>query len=226
MLHDIANLLLCLSALASAVMCVTSDFAGRPRGVYVFKPLTMVLVLLVAVQVAPSTERFYAAAIVAGLVFSLAGDVFLMLPSDRFIAGLSSFLIGHLCYIAAFTSGTGFQFTPDSLLVLLLAAGVVYARLRPRLGSLQLPVLVYVLVIVTMAWQAVERWRTLGDVGALLACAGALLFVVSDAALAINRFLRPLPAAQAVVLGTYFPGQLLIASSVGVGTALVDWAIR
>jgi uncharacterized membrane protein YhhN len=49
---------------------------------------------------------------------------------------------------------------------------------------------------------------------------------VSDAALAINRFRRPLPAAQALVLGTYFPGQLLIASSVGVGTALVDWAIR
>ena len=39
---------------------------------------------------------------VAALVCSLAGDVLLMLPSDRFIAGLAAFLVGHLCYVAGF----------------------------------------------------------------------------------------------------------------------------
>ena len=50
--------------------------------------------------------------------------------------------------------------------------------------------------------------------------------MVSDGALAINRFARPFRGAQAVVLGTYFPAQMLIALSVGVGEALVDWGVR
>jgi hypothetical protein len=39
-----------------------------------------------------------------GLIFSLAGDIFLMLPTDRFREGLASFLAAHVCYIAAFAS--------------------------------------------------------------------------------------------------------------------------
>ena len=45
---------------------------------------------------------------VAALVCSLAGDVLLMLPTDRFVAGLAAFLVGHLCYVAGFwTHGPG-----------------------------------------------------------------------------------------------------------------------
>ncbi|NIW49240.1 MAG: lysoplasmalogenase, partial [Gammaproteobacteria bacterium] len=34
-----------------------------------------------------------------GLALSLAGDIFLMLPDEKFIAGLVSFLLAHLAYI-------------------------------------------------------------------------------------------------------------------------------
>ena len=37
----------------------------------------------------------------------MAGDIFLMLPNDRFVAGLASFLVGHLAYVVAFTHGGG-----------------------------------------------------------------------------------------------------------------------
>jgi len=40
--------------------------------------------------------------LIAALVLSLLGDVYLMLPEDRFVAGLSSFLIAHLAYITCF----------------------------------------------------------------------------------------------------------------------------
>ena len=43
----------------------------------------------------------------AGLLFSLVGDVSLMLPNERFIQGLVSFLVAHLCYIVAFTFESG-----------------------------------------------------------------------------------------------------------------------
>ena len=65
----------------------------------------MVFIILIAVQASFNNLSRYAGFILAGLVFSLAGDVFLMLPSDQFMAGLVSFLIAHLFYIAAFTAG-------------------------------------------------------------------------------------------------------------------------
>jgi uncharacterized membrane protein YhhN len=84
--------------------------------------------------------------------------------------------------------------------------------LWPLLGDRRLPVLVYMLAIVTMAWQA-ARWSGLHTAAAGLAAAGSALFVLSDSVLAWNRFARPFRAAQAVVLSTYFAAQWLIALS-------------
>jgi uncharacterized membrane protein YhhN len=226
MLPEIANLALVVLALASGSACIASDVRDRRLGVYVFKPLTMLLVLALALQPTASTSPSYRGAVTAGLVCSLAGDVFLMLPRDRFVAGLASFLVAHVFYVVAFAAEAGPTARPDALLPFALAAGALYALLWPRLGRLRVPVLVYVAAIVVMAWQATARWLLVGQLDALLACAGAVLFVVSDAALALNRFHRTFRGAQVLVLGTYFPGQLLIALSVGAGAALVDWGIR
>jgi len=224
MLPEPVNVLLCGLALASAILCIAAYENGRDAIARVFKPLTMLFVLAVAVQPSLSTPPSYRALVVAGLVFSLAGDVFLMLPSDRFVAGLASFLVGHLLYIAAF-AGAG-CFEPRALLPFLLVGGVVYVRLYPHVGALRFPVLAYVAAIAVMAWLATARWLGVGQLGSLLACIGAVLFVASDAALAVNRFVRPFRGSQTVVLGTYFPAQMLIALSIGVGEAMIDWGIR
>ena len=171
-------------------------------------------------------RRRFDATLCAGLVFSLLGDVFLMLPSNRFTAGLASFLVAHLLYVVAFVRDAGFGAAPLALVVLLLSAGALVAKLWPRLGRLRGPVLAYMAAIVTMAWQGSARWESVGQLGALFACVGAWLFVASDAALAWNRFGRPFAASPLVVLSTYFVGQLLLALSTGVGEALVDWAVR
>jgi uncharacterized membrane protein YhhN len=224
MLPEPVNAILCLLAIASAIACIVAYEAERDSIARVFKPLTMVLVLGIAVQPSLSTPPSYRALVVAGLLFSLAGDVFLMLPSDRFVAGLASFLVGHLLYIAAF-AGAG-AFHPLAGLAFLALGAVVYRGLHAHVGELRLPVLAYVAAIAAMAWLATSRWLAVGQLGSLLACLGALLFVVSDAALAFDRFVRHFRGAHAVVLGSYFPAQLLIALSVGVGEALVDWGIR
>ena len=106
----------------------------------------------------------------------------------------------------------------------------MYAYLWPGLHDMKIPVAVYVLAIAAMGWQATARWIGAGpsgvtasvvtEPGALLACIGAVFFLVSDSVLAVNRFRRPFAAAQAVVLGTYFLAQCLIALSVGSGAAL------
>lgn len=209
------TLLFSLFILISATLHIHAEYKGPRSRVYLFKPLTTSLILLMALLSPTSTSLFYKYAIVAGLLFSLGGDVFLMLPNDRFIAGLVSFLIGHLCYIVAFTSVGGFYASVWGLLPFLLYGIVIAAALLPYVaGPLKMPVITYILVILVMAWQALESWVQIGQNGALLAVVGAILFVVSDSVLAIDRFRIPFKAARLAVLSTYFLAQWLIALSV------------
>ncbi|MCB0156555.1 MAG: hypothetical protein KDD83_00360, partial [Caldilineaceae bacterium] len=75
--------------------------------------------------------------------------------------------------------------------------------------------LVYMAVILVMGWQALARWLTLGTLAAGLAAVGALLFVISDSVLALDRFRGRFVMARLLVLSTYFAAQWLIAWSVG-----------
>lgn len=220
MLPRDANILLLVLVAASAIACIVADYAGRRSLVYVFKPATMLWVLALAAQGTGAEAAAYRNLVMVGLLFSLAGDVFLMLPSDRFVAGLASFLVGHLFYVAAFaldggSAGPLLAWSPFAV-----AGGIVYLWLRPGLGRMALPVAAYVVAITCMAGLATARWIEVGSTGPLLACAGATLFAFSDGVLAANRFRRPFVSAQAIVLGSYFTGQCLIALSTGVGEAL------
>lgn len=185
------------------------------RAVYLLKPATTSLIIILALSLSGQAGAFYKALIVLGLFFCLAGDVFLMLPTDQFVPGLVSFLIAHLLYTVGFASRTGFQFGLISLVPLLLYGFWMLSRLWPYLGAMRLPVAIYMLVILVMAWQALEQWRLTLGIGALLAATGAVIFVISDSLLALNRFRRPFYSAQALVLGTYYVAQLCIAWSIG-----------
>ncbi len=205
-------ILVVLAAL-SAFFCIRADYRNLRRSIYVFKPLTMAMILLIAV-LGHTAPPVYKGMIIAGLVFSTTGDVLLMLPSDRFLAGMVAFLLAHLCYIAAFASGIG---TPLwwPVIPFVVCGAVVYIILSPSLGNLKLPVYIYVVSILMMAWLAWERGIQTGQSGALLATIGAVLFIVSDTVLAINRFRRKFKLACVLNLATYFTAQCLLAGSVG-----------
>ncbi len=201
------------AALASALLNLAAEYRGPRWLVYVTKPLTTTLLLLAAAAVHVGDPP-YQIAIVAGLACSLAGDVFLMLPRDHFVAGLASFLCAHVAYIVAFTRGAALGARPLLAIPYAVAAACVLALLWPRLGRLRAPVVVYVAALVMMAWQAAARAAIDDRRAAYAAALGAALFVVSDAMLAIARFRRPFCAAQAVVMSTYVAAQALIAYSV------------
>ncbi|MGH2728603.1 MAG: lysoplasmalogenase family protein, partial [Actinomycetota bacterium] len=88
-------------SLAVADWVAVSPGVRSKRAEYLLKPATMIPLIIAAVVIDPERDAQRAWFIVA-LVLSLAGDVFLMLPHDLFIAGLGSFLLGHLAYIAGF----------------------------------------------------------------------------------------------------------------------------
>jgi len=206
--------LLSVLVFGSALLHIRAEYKGPRVHVYLFKPLTMVFIILLVLQGARPDASLYKYAILAGLGFSLVGDIFLMLPLKRVIAGLVSFLVAHLCYIVAFSAGIRLGVSGFLPALFLLYVIIMFVVLFPHLGKMKLPVLVYELVIVMMAWRAVERWAQIGDTGALLALAGAILFVISDSVWATNRFVRRYKSAQALILSSYFCAQWLIALSV------------
>lgn len=206
-------------AVLVAVLAIRAHYLeDRQRWqVYAFKPLATLLILALALSLSPARPD-YQWAIAAGLVLSTAGDVFLMLPRDRFVAGLASFLLAHLCYLRAFSIEVPFGAGLLLWLPFFAAGGMVVALVWPGLKpALRGPVVVYVIVIAAMAGQATGRWYAAGSAVALAAAVGAGLFVVSDAVLAIDRFRWPFRAARAVTLTTYWAAQLLIAISVSAG---------
>jgi alkylglycerol monooxygenase len=145
------------------------------------------------------------------LACSVMGDAWLMFPGF-FIQGLASFLMAHLCYIALFKRDAPW-FPNKAALLLCLAYGVaMYVYLLPHLSAgLQLPVAVYILFIALMGAQAIGRAQLHKTQASRWVAVGAVLFMVSDSLLAINKFVSPITLSSLWILGTYFSAQLLMA---------------
>lgn len=213
-----AHLIPIPSLAVTVTLLVRAKFRSDQRAVFVFKPLSTLLVISVALLsfLAPGMQPSFTLCITLGLVLSLGGDVALMFESSKaFVIGLVLFLLAHVVYSIAFTVPNGFH--PQDLIsaAVLLAVGVaVYLALRPGLGSMKGPVILYIVVICVMVNRAVSAFfgDAFSTTQAWLMTLGATLFWLSDLLLAINRFRRPIKA-EPLGLFLYYGGQLLIALS-------------
>lgn len=210
----IITIVLTLLALACATLTILSKYRQWKRLEYVFKPMTMFWIILIALLESDPVSSTYQQLILGALLVSLAGDMYLLLP-DKFIWGLGSFLIAHALYFAAFT--VEIKHNPPLWygIPFVLYGVLMVWRLWPYLGDMRLPVIGYVCMILLMVWQADNRWlETQEEIGAILALAGAYLFVASDSVLAVERFRGTWRSAPFWVLTTYFAAQWLLALSV------------
>ena len=91
-----STIILTILAIISASIHIWGEYGGPDILIYIFKPLTLVFIITIAVLAKSPPSRRYKLAIIAGLLFSMLGDTFLMLPVDLFIAGLLSFLVAQL----------------------------------------------------------------------------------------------------------------------------------
>ena len=167
----------------------------------------------------PRPVPSYFARILPGLIFCLAGDVFLALPQKRmFFVGLLSFLTGHVFYIVCF-----FHQVHPTLWILLGAAPIsifslwIFFRLKPHLGDMTVPVLAYIVVITIMVSGAFSLFleSELAFTGRILALCGAVCFFISDLFVARDRFIAKAAVNRFLGLPLYFGGQFLLAFSIG-----------
>jgi uncharacterized membrane protein YhhN len=129
-----------------------------------------------------------------------------------FLPGLLAFLLAHLAYIALLRQDAPWLAAPRAVLVIALVGLAVFVLLwiGGLPAALRAPVAVYVLAIAVMASWAVSRATVLADGPAWAVAVGAISFLISDATLAINRFVMPLPHSAVWVLTTYYAAQCLM----------------
>ncbi len=172
---------------------------------YVLKPLTMAVLIAAAIAADPVVSGPARGWILAGLVCSLVGDVFLMLE-DHFVEGLAAFLVGHVAYVVALWQlGVEWpRFAVGVVLVAVLVAVIgrpIVVGARRRDERLTIPVGAYITVISVMVASAIGT-------GIWIAVVGAGLFYASDAVIGISRFVRDFPHSRLVVMTTYHLGQI------------------
>ena len=197
--------------LAMTFAVAMTDWIAVARGwqvaEYVAKPLTMVMLIGVALSLNVTSDAVRGAFVVA-LVLSLVGDVFLMLPDERwFVFGLGAFLAGHVAYIVGLLM-SGVALPALAVGVAVVALGVLVIGIRVLTAvrggdepEMAVPVGAYIAVISLMVVCAIGTRNP-------FAIAGALLFYSSDALIAWNRFVRRHGWGDVVVMITYHLGQI------------------
>jgi uncharacterized membrane protein YhhN len=178
------------------------------------KPLLMPI--LIGYLLSVTKERRFTLWVLLALLFSWIGDILLMFQSNNslfFLLGLSSFLLAHIFYIVFFQKVRLRELIRPNVLLLLIVivyyAGLLYF-LSDYLGNMKGPVRIYGLVISAMFVLAMHMPAMRDKKTGWLLVTGALLFVISDSILAINKFYRPFEPAGLIIMLTYGLAQLFL----------------
>lgn len=181
----------------------------QPELRYATKPLLMVTLYLTFLQGTKGSKSSLGKWMTGALFFSWLGDILLMFDAQNpifFLLGLSSFLLAHVFYIILFGNIRNRESIRNNYLLLLPVAvyyGLLMWLLSPHLGEMTLPVRIYGAVICIMFLLALHLLFMKQKEAALLFAAGAILFVISDSLLAINKFYSPFNWAGIAVMSTY-----------------------
>jgi len=174
------------------------------------KPLLMITLAMYFVSATKGypSWRIY---VMTALVFSWAGDVFLI-SSNWFIAGLVSFLIAHVFYIIAYqnTGAANGRLKLSDILKFLAYGILLIWIIYPGLGNLLAPVLIYAFVLLGMGIWAHKRRGATTPISFKMVAAGAILFAFSDGLIAVNKFAFEIPAERILIMSIYIAAQYLI----------------
>lgn len=202
-----------LAMAATAIAAMLSAHFGQMLLYAWLKPLPLLLALgTVGWLLRPRSQPIAQGVLLIGLLLSMVGDICLLWERG-FVPGLIAFLCAHIAYLLLLRRDVPRWLpSPLALLACLTVSGALYAYLWTHglPAALRLPVLAYVVVIATMAAQALGRATVLRTRAAACVAAGALCFMASDSMLAFDKFVQPVPASYLWVLGSYYLAQWLI----------------
>jgi len=201
-----------ISVIAGAVASLVVAIRNGERNLEVLSKVTASITFVILGAIGWSAGNSVATWLVVGLMLCALGDA-LLLGSRTFDLGLISFLMGHVAYVAAFAAAL-----PVSRWPLLFLAPVALTSLGAaswlwaHLGRRKTSVSAYMVAITVMVWGGLSV-TSAGALGWTVAV-GALLFYLSDLAVARHRFFKAEFINRGVGLPLYYAGQILIALAV------------
>jgi len=209
---------------ALAAFHLISILVNFPLGVQYSKPLLISFLAIAYWQSCSRKLTPFDQSILVGLIFSWLGDVLLLFAGIQgkeilFLSGLGSFLLAHLFYIRAFIlfPGSGKTLFPLALLIIFVYLIGILSYLWPVLaGVFMIPVLLYSMVISIMGYFAYVFYKKNPTPASKAVVWGALLFMVSDSLIALDKFMVSLEIWQVrfLIMLTYLAAQWLISSGV------------
>ena len=195
---------------------LTAVFFNKDSLRYFTKPLIVISLIIYFISQTSFVQSGLKKWILLALAFSLGGDIFLLFEAkdpNFFLLGLASFLIAHIFYIVFFHLIRIRENIAGNFLLLLVVV-VYYTALMtiisPFLENLKLPVRIYGVVISFMLLLALHTGFISNKKASMMIITGAVLFIISDSLLALNKFYAPFDYAGIGVMLTYGLAQLFI----------------
>jgi uncharacterized membrane protein YhhN len=205
--------------LAATIADLTFILEGNSSMRFFSKPLILIGLILYFYRISkPIASTLLTKSILSALIFSWIGDILLMW-SHLFVYGLGSFLMAHVCYIIGFRLAqkseskihqVDFVRTFFFNLPIYMVAAITFYLINPNLGNMKIPVIAYLIVIVSMVTTARERFKKCDPSSFWQVFIGALLFFISDGMIALSKFYKAFPESGVLIMGTYATAQLLI----------------
>jgi len=195
--------ILSFAALISAVLAITFRQQQSIKLYSIFKPLTTILIITIAIAIYQNAPNTYTTFILVSLGFSLIGDIFLI-NEKYFLYGLSSFLVAHIGFTIGFTSINGFCWNVLPIAVLIFIGVTFYLYLRKDLHKFSIPVAIYIIVILIMNWQAIGLLYFKQSFTFWGIAFASILFSFSDSIIAYNKFKTPFKTAEIIIHSAYW----------------------
>ncbi len=194
---------------AVSIIEITGVYLDNSMLQTIFKP--MIILSLMALYYFSVTKKnnLYLLA----LAFSFLGDVFLLDKNNMFIYGIAAFLLTQILYIYIIVKQMEKpSFFHKYLYAFLFANYIVYLMilLKPNLGDLFYPVVVYGVTIGVFGLVATLNYVTKRTKIDLVLMLGAVLFIASDSMIALNKFHEPRAFYSVAIMSTYILAQYLI----------------
>jgi uncharacterized membrane protein YhhN len=198
---------------------VLAEYYENKKGRFATKPFLMSLLIFYYAFSIPLAQ--YDWLLILALIFGWLGDISLMIGREGkwFMLGLGSFLIGHIFYILSFLLSIsditqfplwGFIYFIPTILTAL----IFLSMIKGKMGDLQKPTVIYILIITIMSISTTLRLADVQGTSFYLVWIGSILFMIADGIIALDKFHKEIPQSRVYVMIPYGLGQFLIVQGI------------
>ena len=200
-----------LAVFFSGWLYVDASYRGPQWQRWVFKPVTLLLLLALAWQAPVLNTTDYL--ILFGLLATLIGDALTLLPNRRMLYAIGAFFLSHLLYTLCFASNMTLTFFwPIPLAVLIIGAALI-ATIWTRLEDLRWPICTFIGMTLLMVWLAAEQYFFRPTDYSFSLMVGTSLLLLANIVWLGSHYRHRFTADSAIVAACYFAGHFMIVRS-------------